>query len=474
MAIRRREVLKLLAASAAGTALSPRGASARQDDAITRDVAILGGGSAGTYAALRLRDLGHSVVVLERTQRLGGHAETYYDPVTGAPIDIGVIIFPDDPLVRGYFGRLGVALVPGTGGSGGTSQSVDFRTGLPVTAYSPTPEELGAAFGTYLQLWTTRFSFLAQNGYKLPGPGPVLDDLLLPFGEFTQKYGLNALLPTFFLYEQGFGPLLAATTLYVLKNMSAAVVNAAISGGFLAVPSGTSALYRAATEELDGDVLLGARVTQVERASAAGNRARGSRIAIRVHTSEGPLLVRAKKLLITAPPLPSNLRVLDLDSAESSIFSRFLPSYYWTAVAEIEGNLQGVSLVNAAPDTPFNLPPLPGIYSVGPSPVPGLFNVKYGSDHDLRDARVRGAISGDIERVNVSAIGPLAFGGFSIFKNHSPYMLHAATNDIRAGFYDSLESLQGRNGTFYAGAAFQTHSSAAIWAYLEELLPRMF
>jgi len=47
----------------------------------------------------------------------------------------------------------------------------------------------------------------------------------------------------------------------------------------------------------------------------------------------------------------------------------------------------------------------------------------------------------------------------------------ASPQQIRAGFYRDLQGLQGHNHTYYAGAAFQTHSSAAIWAFLEELLP---
>jgi hypothetical protein len=130
--------------------------------------------------------------------------------------------------------------------------------------------------------------------------------------------------------------------------------------------------------------------------------------------------------------------------------------------------------VNTAPETPFNLAPLPGIYSIGPSPAPGLYNIKYGSVEPLADARVRRAIRADIERVRVPGIAPLDFDGFGIFKNHTPYALHASPHQIRAGFYRDLQRLQGRNDTFYAGAAFQTHSSAAIGAFLEELLPTLF
>jgi hypothetical protein len=49
----------------------------------------------------------------------------------------------------------------------------------------------------------------------------------------------------------------------------------------------------------------------------------------------------------------------------------------------------------------------------------------------------------------------------------------ASPTDIRSGFYTSLQALQGRNNTFYAGAAHQTHSSASIWAYVESLLPAL-
>lgn len=60
------------------------------DDIITRDVAIIGGGATGTYSAINLRNLGKSVVVVEREAELGGHTNTYIDPSTGAPVNYGV------------------------------------------------------------------------------------------------------------------------------------------------------------------------------------------------------------------------------------------------------------------------------------------------------------------------------------------------------------------------------------------------
>ena len=46
-------------------------------------------------------------------------------------------------------------------------------------------------------------------------------------------------------------------------------------------------------------------------------------------------------------------------------------------------------------------------------------------------------------------------------------------DDIANGFYKALNSLQGRNGTFYTGAAFQTNDSSLIWSFTESLLPKI-
>jgi hypothetical protein len=63
-------------------------------DIIDRDVAIIGGGSSGTHAAISLKDKGKSIIVIEKQGRLGGHTETYDDPTTGTPIDYAVQVTP--------------------------------------------------------------------------------------------------------------------------------------------------------------------------------------------------------------------------------------------------------------------------------------------------------------------------------------------------------------------------------------------
>lgn len=63
------------------------------DHVITRDVAVIGGGATGTYAAINLKLLGESVVLVEKENILGGHTNTYTDPTTGVTVDYGVQAF---------------------------------------------------------------------------------------------------------------------------------------------------------------------------------------------------------------------------------------------------------------------------------------------------------------------------------------------------------------------------------------------
>ena len=65
------------------------------------------------------------------------------------------------------------------------------------------------------------------------------------------------------------------------------------------------------------------------------------------------------------------------------------------------------------------------------------------------------------------------FEGFEIFSNHQPFDMMVDPADIALGFDRSLQTLQGRHGTFYTGAAFQTNDSSRIWRFTESLLPQI-
>ena len=217
---------------------------------IKRDVAVLGGGSSGTYAAIALRDRNKSVAVIEQHNYLGGHTNTYTDPASGKTVDYGVIEFDYTDTVKSYFARFDIPLtvVNSSGFSAGlTEYFVDFRTGKSVTGY--TPPNPTAAFGVYgAQL--AKYPYLAAPGYNLPSPVP--SDLLIPFGDFIKKYKIDDAVSTINGYAQGFGNLLQIPSLYVLKYFGLSVLSGAQTGFLTTARGNNGELYEKAGQELGG------------------------------------------------------------------------------------------------------------------------------------------------------------------------------------------------------------------------------
>ena len=206
-------------------------------DIITRDVCIIGGGATGTYSAVRLsQDMGKSVVILEKTDRLGGHTQTYTDPVTGFPLDYGVQAYHNISVVTNFFARFGVGLsaVPFT--TPFTTEYVDLTTGKVVPGYTPPDPTLALEIlAGQLELYP-----YLPGGYSLPDPVPA--DLLLPFGDFVTKYGLEAAVPLIWTFAHGVGDLLKATTLYVFQNFGLPQLES-IATAFLTTTDPTTANF---------------------------------------------------------------------------------------------------------------------------------------------------------------------------------------------------------------------------------------
>jgi flavin-dependent dehydrogenase len=95
--------------SVAGNVLDPKNYPAA--DIIVTDVAIIGGGSSGTYAAINLRKMGRNVVVVEEKKYLGGHANTYTNHSTGIMVDYGVQAFLNNTVTLNYFSHLGIPVI---------------------------------------------------------------------------------------------------------------------------------------------------------------------------------------------------------------------------------------------------------------------------------------------------------------------------------------------------------------------------
>jgi hypothetical protein len=470
MGFRRRDLLKVVTSSAAAavaTKLAGRGSAERSAWAsaptrIVRDVCVIGGGSAGTYTAVQLRNLGKSVVVLEKQGRLGGHAETVF--VDNLPINIGVQVFEgSNPLVTSYCSQLNVPLIPLPSSGARPSANVDFRTGAPVAIPPTDPVALDTAIGTYLQILETQFPYL-DSGFNLPNPVPP--DLLNPFGDFVTKYGLEAMVPTVFAFAEGLGNILANPAIYVLKNFGLSVVSAIATNSFVLVPTGTQSLYDAAAAFLGSDAIVNAQILAVTRG--------GDHVEVLAETPNGPVLIEAGKLVFAIPPTLPNVALLAPDPLELSLLSRFDANYYSTSLVQFDGIPAGVAVTNVAANTAYNLPPLPGMYGLQATEVPNYFVGLFGSATWLPDDLVKAAMVSSLRNVASSGIYPgLKFESIDVFSSHAPFNMMVSASDIAAGFYSKVNALQGHNHTFYTSAAFQTNDSSLIWQFTQGLLPQI-
>ncbi|KAH8954829.1 hypothetical protein BDL97_08G102100 [Sphagnum fallax] len=429
-------------------------------DVITRDVCIVGGGSTGTYAAIRLLDLGKSVVVVEHKDRMGGHTQTYTDPQSGRTVDFGVLEFHNLDIVKNYFKRFNIPVVSANFSNPGVTSYVDLRTGKEVAGYVP-PDPTEALVRYAAQL--TKYPYL-ETGFNLTYPVP--EDLLLPFGDFVTKYSLQGAAQLIFQYTQGIGDLLKHPTLYVFKAFGSDIIRDIFQIGFLTTARhDNSELYEKATAELGQDVLLKSYIVAMDRDAA------GAYAKVVVKTPDGLKLIQAMKIILTIPPKLHNLIGWDLSSNESSLFAQFRNSAYYTSLVRHTGIPDNITVVNVGADTPYNLPVLPGAYSIDPTTVPGLHAVYFASDHPLPDAQVQAAIINSIARLGKAGTLPTTIPYFAIFSSHAPYELTVPAKAIKNGFYKELYGLQGQRRTYYTGAAFHTHDSSLLWQFTEMLLP---
>ncbi|VUC30112.1 unnamed protein product [Clonostachys rosea] len=456
----------LVAGVATGTPCSSN------DTVLERDVVVIGGGSSGTYAAIRLMDQGHSVVVLEKNDHLGGHTVTYTDPDTNKPFNLGVVVYHNSSIVRDYFGGLGVPLANVSFAGGSEQVFFDFATGRAVDGYTPVSSEaLGAAIQKYAGIYTEKYPYLSL-GYDVPNPVP--EELLAPYADFIKDNDLGDIVQQVNSIAGCNGNLLERPTIYGLKVFSPLLVQAAAAGFINAASGNNLDLYQAAQSRLNDkeSVVLQSHIKKVTRSQDG--------VQVVVKTPKGRVVVKAKKLVLAIPPTLDSLTSigLDLTSDEKELFSKFKGFLYGSTVFTHQGIDTKRSFGNIGTNTPYNLLTLPGSYSIGPLLSANVSTNKIsayfgGLDADLSEKDIKDLVKGELD--NLAKAGNIGQGepDFKYFGNHAPYHIHVSPEDIREGFYSKLYDLEGQKNTFWTGAAFVDNDSTLIWTWTESHLLKL-
>lgn len=442
----------------------------KPDRVVKTDCVIIGGGGTGTYSAIQLKDQDKKIMVIESKARLGGHTETFIDPQTGLPIDMGVKLYHDEPLVHKWFARFNLSTTKFdlSAAAAASSQNVDFRTGQII-------QGLPAANQTAMAAALQRYAAVLQRYPQLEGgfylPDPVPEDLYMPFGQFVQKYDIADAVQFIFGITSAFGDILELPALQQFRTLSLSLVATSTNFQTSSVMD-NSLLFEKATAELLAakSLLLSSSVLATERVSQSGC------VRVLVDTPTGRQLIVAKKILITIPPTPPALAAFDINQDELSVFNQLQAVGYYTSIIRNAGPAN-VTLQNLALDKPYALPPMPAIYNVNPTGInPSLSLVYYGTKVGqlLSDDEAKAAIIADLKRYQVANGLPSTEPEFVAFSNHSPYNMMVGSEATKAGFYKQLYALQGKRNTFWTGATWRAHDSSASWAFTSQsVLPAL-
>ncbi|PWY67118.1 FAD dependent oxidoreductase [Aspergillus sclerotioniger CBS 115572] len=429
---------------------------ARDVDVIRRDVCIIGGGAAGTYAAMSLRQLNQSVVVVEKTGRLGGHTITYIDPATGTPVDFGVTLFEDSPETVDFFTQFDVPVTKAMH-HGDRIARIDFQTGEIVEPYPGNITDALERYGEILQ----QYPYLAA-GWSLPDEVP--EDLVMPFGQFVEKYDLGAAVELISIYSQGGRHWLNHPTVYMMKSVSLAMLDAFETGFLCTARHNNGEVFDAALDELGEDVLLHSVVVNASRSHDETH-------LLTVQSSDGEItIIEADATIVAVPPRRQVLAGLDVDETESQLFDQFLHGHYYAGLVRVDGYPKGLQIVNRGANTAYTLPSLPCTFGINPTAVADIVMVSYGSEKAMTEEDVKAAITEDLLGLNDAGYD-LSDPELVAFADHSPFQMSVSSEAIEAGFHQDLNHLQGYRNTYYIGGTYEHPWSSAIWRGVDQLLP---
>ncbi|KAJ5664900.1 uncharacterized protein N7477_007348 [Penicillium maclennaniae] len=443
-------------------AVSATTAGFKAKDIIIRDVAVLGGGATGTYAAVQLREQGYSVALVEKKERLGGHAETLYLP-NDKYVNYGVEGYFNNEITTNFFRQLNVDYEPLLPGSI-ISENVNFNTGERVF---PGSEVLGTVAGAVLyRASIEQFDYLASGAYYLPDEVPEV--LLRPFREFVEAHALQGALDVIFMFAENVGNILDAPLLYIIQNFGITHINALLEGGYIRPKNGTYELFGKAAKFIDDEnIFYETIVTQAKRNSTG--------VELVVESADGSRkLIKAKKLLITFPPTLSALDGFDLRKEETSLFSKWDHKNYYAAAITNTGLPDGINVANTNPkNQPGSLPLPPFQWELEYSGVPGYFMTKIVAESNFTAEDAKELIKSDLERMGKTGVFSTKEPEIAAFASHSPETLIVSTDDLRDGFYRKLYALQGQQSTYYTGYTFCTDYSTPLWNYTSSVLDMM-
>lgn len=355
-------------------------------------------------------------------------------------------------------------------------QFIDMKTGRPVADYvMPDATTLYPALQTFLDV-QEKYSDMLLPGYEnFPAPDSIPKDLLMPFVDFVEKYGIEAAVPqTWDATTQGLGDTMNEPTIWVMQASTIPMTKALLGLAAAAIPASGRLydLYEAVANFLGKDVLYSSTV-------ASATRQDGGDIFLTVKSATGKTShIKAKRLLFACQPTPENLAPFRVDATEKAVFDKMAFTTVYAGIIR-HPSLQVLSDY-------LNRSPAPGSlnYTVFPE-EPQVGSIAYiggtkdlfqftavGTEEDNTES-MQALIAKTIDTMIESGVLPTSNGTleFVKFDNHGKMHTRFSATALRTGIVQKQVALQGHRSTYYTGAAFSAPFSTVLWEYNKVLLP---
>jgi hypothetical protein len=483
-----------------------------------RDVCIVGGGAAGTAAAIFLTDNNYSVLLVEKEAQLGGHCDTVNFPAPpGFPfgptawLDIGVAFHPDtaklnaqgfgpwDVSNSALFARFhplgaGALLYANLSAPSSTvTSNANFNTGTvygTAPAFPPANPSAAylAALAKYTDIVTNQYHWISLNQYPTNWyPDRIPNDLLQPFASWLNNHNLTALLPLFqaFLNPAGVGNWETVPAIWCVLAIPPSILQSVTvpDTGFV-LAFGCQPFYTSVQFYLNGlgtsSVLVNSQVTYAKRRSTGWtwNSKSSPPVTIDVQTTgSASSHWSCGQLIVAHPQTTTDVAYLNLDILEEAVLSQVQTRYYFNGVANITGGTAApggfgsFSFRDEDTANAFAQQDFPGLISLARSVFPfGPAQILGSSSNPMTNAQFASLAATQIAHLSPSVNASV---WFTNYHQYQPYPVTSGINHP-FGFYTQLQTLQGHRNTYYIGALASYAGTYLVWEQAFDLIAKNF
>jgi hypothetical protein len=400
-----------------------------------------------------------------------------YVSKTGATYDYGVQTFLNVSKATDFFTRFNIPIGSGSSPLALTTEYIDFNTGKTVEFVPPTFDKQIAAIAKLFEIIAPWESMLRPGYWNFPKPSDIPADLLIPFGEFLTKHGLEDGAPIIYVSTGlGVGNMSDVTTMFALQSFGWDMARGLTGqmGLFTPTSGGNQVLYDAVAEDLGDDVLYTSTVINSQRTDS------GVFLTVRNQKTDKITIIIARRLLVAIEPTDDNVKSLDLSRFERDTLAKFTYSNEFTGLVDNAVFNSSYTYSNlpsaAAPDHTLVFQAEPMVASFEYTGLEHLFRVMVigntTSTADEAKALAQKSFDTLVESGHLSKSGESEKLSWAAFSTHGAMHARVTVDQVKSGLFQDLYKLQGARSTWWTGGAFSANFQTQLWEFDEGLIPK--